>query len=50
MDLGPIIYSYAHNDYEGNRFRLGFRTTPAIEPQRGDCRAYVAYGTARRPA
>ena len=29
-ELGPILNTYAYNDYEGNRFRVGFRTTPDI--------------------
>ncbi len=44
FELGPIINSYSHNDYEGNRFRLGFRTTPAIS-RNTVTQAYVAYGT-----
>ena len=44
LELGPIIYSYAHNNYEGNRFRIGFRTTPAIS-RNAVLQTYLAYGT-----
>lgn len=44
LDLGPIIYTYARNNYEGSRLRLGFRTTPAIS-RNAVLQAYVAYGT-----
>ncbi len=44
LELGPILNTYSHNDYEGNRFRLGFRTTPAISRD-WLTQAYVAYGT-----
>ncbi|WP_223652465.1 DUF5686 and carboxypeptidase-like regulatory domain-containing protein [Hymenobacter psoromatis] len=45
LELGPIIYTYAHNNYEGNRFRLGFRTTPAMS-RNAVLQSYLAYGTA----
>ena len=45
LDLGPIIYTYAHNNYEGNRFRVGFRTTPAMS-RNAVLQSYLAYGTA----
>ena len=44
FDLGPIINTYAHNDFEGNRLRLGFRTTPDISKS-WLTQGYVAYGT-----
>ena len=44
FDLGPISTLYANNDFEGNRFRFGFRTTPAIS-RNWLTQAYVAYGT-----
>lgn len=44
FELGPIINTYSHNDYEGNRFRIGFRTTPAISHNTVTM-AYLAYGT-----
>ena len=43
-DLGPIINSYSRNDFEGSRFRFGFRTTPEIS-RNWLTQAYVAYGT-----
>ena len=44
LDFGPIANIYAHNDFEGNRFRFGFRTTPDIS-RNWVTQAYVAYGT-----
>ena len=44
FDLGPIANFYARNDYEGNRFRVGFRTTPDIS-RNWVTQAYIAYGT-----
>jgi hypothetical protein len=44
FELGPIINTYAHNNFEGNRFRLGFRTTPEIS-KNWVTQVYVAYGT-----
>ena len=44
FDLGPISTLYANNDFEGNRFRFGFRTTPAIS-RNWLTQAYAAYGT-----
>ncbi len=44
LELGPIIYSYAHNNFEGNRFRLGFRTTPEFS-RNWVLQPFLAYGT-----
>ncbi|MFD2722039.1 DUF5686 family protein [Hymenobacter monticola] len=44
LDLGPISTLYARNDFEGNRFRIGFRTTPEIS-RNWLTQAYLAYGT-----
>ncbi|QKG56418.1 hypothetical protein GKZ68_07095 [Hymenobacter sp. BRD128] len=44
FDLGPLINTYAHNNFEGSRFRFGFRTTPDIS-KRWLTQGYVAYGT-----
>jgi hypothetical protein len=44
FEYGPVADSYAYNDVEGNRFRVGFRTTPAISRD-WLSQAYVAYGT-----
>jgi hypothetical protein len=43
-DLGPILNTYAYNNFEGHRFRLGFRTTPDIS-RNWVTQGYVAYGT-----
>ena len=43
-DLGPILTSYARNDYEGSRLRFGFRTTPEISRD-WLTQGYLAYGT-----
>jgi len=43
-DLGPILSTYARNDYEGSRLRFGFRTTPEIS-RNWLTQGYVAYGT-----
>ena len=44
LDFGPVLYSYAANSVEGNRFRLGLRTNQAFN-QRWDLNGYLAYGT-----
>jgi hypothetical protein len=44
LDFGPIANIYANNDFEGSRFRFGFRTTPDISRD-WVTQAYVAYGT-----
>ena len=43
-DLGPILSTYSHNDYEGSRVRFGFRTTPLISRD-WLTQGYLAYGT-----
>ncbi len=43
-DIGPILSSYARNDYEGSRLRFGFRTTPDISRD-WLTQGYLAYGT-----
>ena len=47
IEFGPIPYSYAHNDVEGHRFRLGFKTSPRFST-RWTFRNYLAYGTLDR--
>ncbi|SEM07124.1 CarboxypepD_reg-like domain-containing protein [bacterium A37T11] len=43
IELGPLEYVYSRNPIEGNRFRLGGRTTPELSRKfYGD--GYVAYG------
>lgn len=44
LDIGPISTLYAHNDFEGSRLRIGFRTTPLISRD-WLTQAFVAYGT-----
>ena len=44
LELGPILNSLAFNNFEGARFRFGFRTTPAIG-RNFVVQPYVAYGT-----
>jgi hypothetical protein len=44
IELGPIINTYARNDYEGNRFRIGLRTTPSFS-RNTVSQVYLAYGT-----
>lgn len=44
IELGPLPYTYAHNDVEGHRFRLGFKTSPRFS-SRWTFRNYLAYGT-----
>ncbi|MGY3090648.1 hypothetical protein ACVWYF_003709 [Hymenobacter sp. UYAg731] len=44
LDFGPISTIYAHNDFEGDRIRFGFRTTPLISRD-WLTQVYVAYGT-----
>ncbi len=44
FELGPILSTYAYNNFEGNRFRLGFRTTPEIS-KNWLSQAYVALDT-----
>lgn len=43
VEFGPFEYSYSFNDLEGNRLRLGGRTTPLLS-QRLYAEAYTAYG------
>jgi len=43
LDFGPILNTYAHNDYEGSRLRFGFRTTPDIS-RNWLTQGYLAYG------
>ncbi|MFD2572654.1 DUF5686 family protein [Spirosoma soli] len=44
VDVGPLLYSYAYNDTEGNRFRLGLRTNTNFS-RRWVLSGYTAYGT-----
>jgi len=44
IEIGPIINTYSKNNYEGSRFRFGFRTTPMFS-RNTVTQAYLAYGT-----
>ncbi len=44
FEFGPIINTYSHNNFEGNRFRVGFRTAPSFS-RNTVSNAYLAYGT-----
>ena len=44
IELGPIINTFAYNNFEGARFRVGFRTTPAFS-RNWLLQPYLAYGT-----
>ena len=44
VELGPIINTFAYNNFEGARFRLGLRTTPGFN-RNLVLQPYVAYGT-----
>ncbi|MDQ2769499.1 MAG: DUF5686 and carboxypeptidase regulatory-like domain-containing protein [Bacteroidota bacterium] len=44
FDLGPISTIYSHNNFEGDRIRIGFRTTPLISRD-WLTQAFLAYGT-----
>lgn len=44
VDVGPLLYTYANNDIEGNRFRVGLRTNSYFS-RRWTLSGYLAYGT-----
>ncbi|WP_018620656.1 DUF5686 and carboxypeptidase-like regulatory domain-containing protein [Spirosoma luteum] len=44
VELGPVLYSYANNTVEGNRFRLGMRTNTGFS-KKWLLNGYLAYGT-----
>jgi hypothetical protein len=44
VELGPILYTYNWNNVEGNRLRLGLRSTPNLSPD-WLAQGYLAYGT-----
>ncbi|MFD2573844.1 DUF5686 family protein [Spirosoma soli] len=44
IDVGPILYSYANNNVEGHRFRLGLRTNTGFS-RKWLLSGYLAYGT-----
>ena len=43
LELGPYFYFYSHNEIEGNRFRIGARTTMKFN-KKLRLNGYVAYG------
>ncbi len=44
FDIGPYAYTYANNDFEGHRFRLGFKTNERFS-KKLILDGYLAYGT-----
>ncbi|MGI4761792.1 MAG: DUF5686 family protein, partial [Janthinobacterium lividum] len=44
LEFGPILNTYSHNNFEGNRFRVGFRTSPSFSRNTVTL-GYLAYGT-----
>ncbi|MGI4869918.1 MAG: DUF5686 family protein [Janthinobacterium lividum] len=44
FEFGPIINTFANNNFEGARFRIGFRTTPTFNRNMVS-QVYLAYGT-----
>ena len=44
LDIGPLLYSYAWNDIEGSRLRVGLRTNTGFS-RRWVLSGYAAYGT-----
>ncbi len=44
FELGPLEYTYHQNNWEGNRFRLGGRTTGEFS-EKTYLEGYLAYGT-----
>ncbi|MGB3618485.1 MAG: DUF5686 family protein [Catalinimonas sp.] len=47
LDVGPYLYTYAFNNVEGHRFRLGFRTNEDLS-RKFILHGYGAYGTRDR--
>jgi hypothetical protein len=44
VDIGPYLYSYAYNNFEGNAFRLGMKTNEYFH-DKITLRGYAGYGT-----
>ena len=44
VGIGPYLFTYAHNNVEGNRLRIGFKTNTTFN-NRWILNGYVAYGT-----
>lgn len=47
FDLGPYLFAYAHNNFEGNAFRLGFKTNEYFN-DKVTLKSYLGYGTSDR--
>ncbi|MCG8309314.1 MAG: DUF5686 and carboxypeptidase regulatory-like domain-containing protein [Cytophagales bacterium] len=45
FDIGPYLYSYAHNNFEGHAIRLGLKTNEYFH-RKITIRGYAGYGTA----
>jgi len=44
FDIGPYLYAYAFNNFEGHAFRLGFKTNEYLH-RKISVKAYGGYGT-----
>jgi hypothetical protein len=44
VDLGPYLFAYANNNFEGHAFRLGFKTNEYFH-RKIAIKAYAGYGT-----
>jgi hypothetical protein len=44
FDLGPYLYAYAYNNFEGHALRLGFKTNEYLH-RKIAVKSYVGYGT-----
>jgi len=44
IELGPYLLIYQHNDVEGHRFRMGYRTNSALSTK-WSSKGFLAYGT-----
>lgn len=44
FDIGPYLYAYAYNNFEGHAFRLGFKTNEYLH-KKISIKAYGGYGT-----
>ena len=44
IDLGPYLYTYAYNNFEGHSFRLGLRTNTGFS-RKVELKGYLGYGT-----
>lgn len=44
LDIGPYLYAYAHNNFEGHAFRLGVKTNEYFN-RKVTLKGYAGYGT-----